>query len=214
MANQMDFVYEEIRKKIISGEYKPNENLTEIFLSNSLNVSRNTIKKALIKLENENLIVLEKNKGARVKSFTLQEVLDYLEVRLALEILIITKVVQEITEEQLLKLSEVMENMKKCFEENNLVKYSENNQIFHKIIYDSCSNKVAVKSVEVIKSQLNRYKLKTILIPGRKNQSINEHISIVEALKERDVEKSQEMIKNHIENIAKALKDYYSFIFN
>lgn len=32
MANQMDFVYEEIRKKIISGEYKPNENLTEIFL--------------------------------------------------------------------------------------------------------------------------------------------------------------------------------------
>ncbi|MGL5573662.1 MAG: GntR family transcriptional regulator, partial [Cetobacterium sp.] len=55
----MDFAYEEIRKKIISGEYKPNENLTEIFLSNSLNVSRNTIKKALIKLENENLIVLE-----------------------------------------------------------------------------------------------------------------------------------------------------------
>ncbi|MGL5230301.1 MAG: GntR family transcriptional regulator, partial [Cetobacterium sp.] len=160
MPNQMDFAYEEIRKKIISGEYKPNENLTEIFLSNSLNVSRNTIKKALIKLENENLIVLEKNKGARVKSFTLQEVLDYLEVRLALEILIITKVVQEITEEQLLKLSEVMENMKKCFEENNLVKYSENNQIFHKIIYDSCSNKVAVKSVEIIKSQLNRYKLK------------------------------------------------------
>ncbi|MBC2850347.1 GntR family transcriptional regulator [Cetobacterium sp. 8H] len=214
MANQTDFVYEEIRKKIILGEYKPNENLTEIFLANSLNASRNTIKKALIKLENENLILLEKNKGARVKSFTLQEVLDCFEVRLALEILIIRKVVQDITEEQLQNLAEVMENMKACFEENNLIEYSKNNQIFHRIIYDSCSNKVAVKSVEVIKNQLDRYKLKTILIPGRKNQSINEHILIVEALKERNIEKSEEMIKNHIENIAKALKDYYSLIFN
>ncbi|MEG2848365.1 MAG: FCD domain-containing protein [Bacilli bacterium] len=144
----------------------------------------------------------------------MQEVLDCFEVRLALEILIIRKVVQDITEEQLQNLTEVMENMKACFEENNLIEYSKNNQIFHRIIYDSCSNKVAVKSVEVIKNQLDRYKLKTILIPGRKNQSINEHILIVEALKERNIEKSEEMIKNHIENIAKALKDYYSLIFN
>ena len=83
--NQTTIVYEELKKRIETGYYSPAESLPEIELANEYNVSRNTIKKALLMLEKDSFVSIEQNKGAKVRSYSKREVMEFLELREELE---------------------------------------------------------------------------------------------------------------------------------
>ena len=85
MRNQTNQVHQELRQRIIDGIFRPSESLTELSLASEFGVSRNTIRKALLKLESENLVIIEENKSARVRRFSIGEAIQYLEVRELLE---------------------------------------------------------------------------------------------------------------------------------
>jgi DNA-binding GntR family transcriptional regulator len=72
----------------MAGTYSPNERLVEATLTRRLGVSRNSLRTVLASLQHEGLVVLEPNRGARVRSFSLDEARDILRVREAIEALI------------------------------------------------------------------------------------------------------------------------------
>ena len=81
VQNQTMLVYESIKKRIDEGFYSPAESLREAALAEEYSVSRNTIKKALLMLENDAYVSIEQNKGARVRSYSKTEVLDFLQLQ-------------------------------------------------------------------------------------------------------------------------------------
>jgi DNA-binding GntR family transcriptional regulator len=213
MANQTTQVYEALKKKIIKGDYSPSESLPEQELSNQFSVSRNTIKKVLLMLEKESLVTIELNKGAKVRSYSLNEVLEFLELRSCLEGFIIRNAVPVITEEQILDLENTLNIMKQYYENHELLLYSQNNQIFHQTIYDACPNRTAVNMTINLKNQMRKYNTKTILIPGRDNQSFSEHHAIFEAVKNRDAELAQALMSRHILNVRKTFEENFTLLF-
>ena len=84
-TNQTTMVYEKLRERIERGYYSPAESLPEIELAAEYSVSRNTIKKALLMLEKDSLVAIEQNKGAKVRSYSKSEIMDFLELRAELE---------------------------------------------------------------------------------------------------------------------------------
>ena len=78
-TNQTTMVYENLKERIEQGYYSPAESLPEIDLASEYNVSRNTIKKALLMLENDAFVTIEQNQGAKVRSYSKVEVLEFLE---------------------------------------------------------------------------------------------------------------------------------------
>lgn len=205
-------VYTYLKDKIVTGEYKPSEKLVESILATELKVSRNTVKNALLMLQKENLIEIEKHKGASVKAFTLDEVINYLEIREALEGIIIKSVVSEIQDEDLEKLEHIIEKMEEYIKEGNLNEYSELNREFHNIIYSISKNVQAVELVSIIKTQLIRFHFRTILAPNRSDQSLIEHKRIFESLKKRDKDAAVDAIQTHISHVRKTIKEYYQFL--
>ena len=187
MSRPMEMAYEYIKQRILDGTYHPSQKVTELELAEVVGVSRNTIKKALLKLEQENLVKIEKNKGAYVKSFTLEEVLNYLEIREVLEGLVAKTAAENISDADSRKDEErpgfdgkPSEEMKRFDEYSNL------NKEFHNIIYQASRNVQAVEMINIIKNQLLRYHFRTILVPGRNKSSYKEHQNIFAALKARD----------------------------
>ncbi len=213
MANQTMEVYESIKSKIHKGEYSPSESLREQELSNQYGVSRNTIKKSLLLLEKEGLVTIEMNKGAKVRSYSLEEVLEYLELRANLEGFIVRRAVPAFSEEQISKLEETLNTMKKHYDNSELVQYSQNNQVFHQIIYDACPNRTAVDLTVNLKNQMRKYNTKTILIPGRSSQSYAEHSAILEAIKNRDDELAEALMLRHVNSVRRIFKENYSLLF-
>lgn len=212
-ANQTTLVYEKIKERIDKGFYSPGESLPEMDLSIELSASRNTIKKALLMLENDAYVTIETNKGARVRSFSKQEVLDYLQLRVELEGFIIRLTVPCITDDDIGKLEETFFSMGEFRAANDLVCYSAMNQQFHSIIYDACPNKTATDILIRLKNQMRKYNAKTILIPGRDAHSYEEHKTILDAIKRRDVPAAETATRRHIENVRNTFEKYYSLLF-
>ena len=211
--NPTTVVYESLKEKILKGVYSPAENLPEVELANTYRVSRNTIKKALLMLESENLVTIERNKGAKVRSYSMVEVLEYLELRSALEGFIVRLAVPVFTESQIKQLEQILATMKEKKEDHALMEYSNNNQRFHQVIYDACPNRTTVELTINLKNQMRKYNTKTILIPGRDVQSFAEHSAILDAIRNRDADLADTLMQHHITNVRKTFEENYSLLF-
>ncbi len=212
MRDQTSHAHQEIRQRILDGVFRPCEALTEVSLAAELGVSRNTIRKALLKLESENLVVIEENKRARVRSFSIQEVMQYLDVREVLEGFVIRQSVPFLGSAEVAEMRAILGEMKSCIDSHDLLQYSRHNQRFHDVIYRACPNRPAVEMTTVIKNQLKRHNLKTILVRGRGEDSLKEHRKIVAAIDRHDADEAEKAMRKHIANLRTVLLNHYELL--
>lgn len=212
-TNQTTIVYEKLKERIEGGYYSPAEGLPEIDLASEYDVSRNTIKKALLMLENDALVTIEQNKGAKVRSYSKTEVLDFLELRVELEGFIIRVAVPCFTKKDVQKLEDIYRQMKERSDQHDLMGYSALNQQFHAAIYHVCPNKTATDLLIRLKNQMRKYNAKTILVPGRGEHSFEEHGVILEAIKQGDAVAAESCMRTHVGNVRKTFEEYYSLLF-
>jgi GntR family transcriptional regulator of vanillate catabolism len=85
MATQILSVVNEIKRRIIAGDYAPGERLVELQLADKLGVSRTPIRLAFEELTKDGLLERLPTRGFRVKSFNAKDLSDAIEVRGTLE---------------------------------------------------------------------------------------------------------------------------------
>lgn len=207
------FVYKDLKTRITEGDISPSEQLVEMDLAQKYGVSRNTVKKALLMLEKEDLIVIEPNKGAKVRSYSIAEILDFLEIRSALEGLIAGLTAPVISDEQLGQLEETLKLMRQRKDSRDLLAYSQGNRAFHQIIYDACPNRKLAEMTITLKNQLSKYNIKTILVPGRDADSFAEHSALLEAFRKRDGQQAELMMRRHILNVRETFSKFHRLLF-
>ena len=212
-TNSTTMVYESLKDKILRGIYSTSASLPEVELANEYNVSRNTIKKALLMLENDGYVTIEMNKGAKVRSYSSQEVLDYLQLRVELEGFIVRLAVPCITEAQFQRLEGIITQMGQRQKDGDLMGYSALNQQFHAIIYDACPNKTATDILIKLKQQMRNYNMKTILVPGRNTHSLQEHKAILEAIRLRDAAGAEAAVRTHVDSVRRTFQENLALLF-
>lgn len=212
MRRPAEIAYEFMKERILDGVYHPSQKLIEQELAEEIGVSRNTVKKALLKLEQENLVVLEKNKGATIKSFSLDEISNYLKIREVLEGLIAADAAKNMTDEDIARLETILSEMKHNLQTMQFDAYSQGNLNFHDVIYDASNNQQAVEMVRIIKQQLKRVHFKTILVPGRNENSFEEHDAILTALRSRDAALAEIQLKKHVANVRHTIIEHYNVL--
>lgn len=79
-----EFASEQIRRAIITGQFKPGDRLIEKQLSDLLNVSRHPVRDALRLLEREGFVELARNKGATVRAIEAADIVEVYKIRMAL----------------------------------------------------------------------------------------------------------------------------------
>ncbi|MGE4585356.1 MAG: GntR family transcriptional regulator [Sphaerochaeta sp.] len=210
-ANQI--AYEYIRSRIIDGTFRPAQRLVESQLAQDIGVSRNTVKKVLLQIEQEHLITLEDHKGARVLSPTIEEIQEYYEIRKSLEVLVVRSAVKHITDKDLGRMRSIFSEMLRLKEQQDYDKYSQCNRQFHDIIYEVSGKRIAVDMIKGIKTQLIRFQFRTMLAPGRSDNSVLEHKALLEALTDRDENAASLAIARHIDNVAGTIVKYKALFY-
>lgn len=77
--------YEQIRRAIVEGRYRPGQRLIEQRIAEEFSLSRTPVREALRRLEAEGLVHHEANRGAVVRSISLQDISDLYGLRARLE---------------------------------------------------------------------------------------------------------------------------------
>ena len=78
-------VYQDLKRAILAGDYRPGEPLQEARLSTELGASRTPVREALRRLESDGLLTITPRRGAYVQQPTLRDFLDINELRVLLE---------------------------------------------------------------------------------------------------------------------------------
>lgn len=98
--------YARVRRGIVEGRYRPGERLVEQRLAEELDLSRTPVREAFRRLQAEGLVVVEPNRGVRVRGLSVDEIGDLYELRARLEALAAELAAVRATPEELAELAE------------------------------------------------------------------------------------------------------------
>ena len=85
MSGASERAYEEIRKRLLRGDFAPGARLSESELSELCGVSRTPVREALRRLALEYFVRIEPNRGAFVIDWSREDIVDMFEMRSMLE---------------------------------------------------------------------------------------------------------------------------------
>jgi DNA-binding GntR family transcriptional regulator len=195
-----------LRELIVSGHFQPNERLVEAAVAMALGTGRSAVRAALVRLDQEGLVTLEPNRGARVRLISDREALEIEEVRAALEGLLVGRAANNATDADLGDLRQVLVEMRERVRSGDSIGYSELNARFHQRIWIAADHPTASRLVGGLKSQSIRFQYQTILRPGRTERSMREHELIFSALAEHDRQAAETAMREHLGEVLETLK--------
>ena len=207
-----DTAYEQIRRRIIEGEYRPSQRLVEASLAASLGVSRHNVRVALDRLQSIGLVHIEPNVGATVAALTLDDALDTLRAREALEVEVAKMAAARIDDAAAARLGELVGTMREALAAHEFDRYSATNRAFHDAIFELSGNRTIPELIGLLRLRMAQLQLRTILIPGRSERSLAEHAAICEALEARDPVRTEAAVRAHIGQLREAIKRAWSLV--
>ncbi|HEX6457431.1 MAG TPA: GntR family transcriptional regulator [Thermoleophilaceae bacterium] len=198
--------YLRLREAIIRGELAPNQRLVEADMSSAFRMPRAAVRTALVRLEHEGLVERQPHRGARVRLVTEQEAVEILQARAALEGLAARQAALRITPATAAEVREVLARQRAALAGEDLIGASDVNAELHAKIVELSGHATAQRLIRSLNSQMVRFQFRTILIPGRPSQSLEEHGAIVDAVASGEADKAERAMKRHLTNVAKALE--------
>ena len=213
MARATEIAYDYIKARIVDGTFRPAQHLIEAQLATEICVSRNTVKKAFLQLEQDKLVTIQDNKGAMVQSFTIEEIQEYYEIRKFLEEIVVKSAIEFISDEDIQKMQNIYSEMSEMKIQKNFESYSKCNKRLHEIIYQASHKPIAVDMIRGIKQQLIRFQFRTMIVPGRAEESLEEHKLLVNAFVVKDMDAAVAAIKKHLDNVSATIVKYEALFF-
>jgi DNA-binding GntR family transcriptional regulator len=198
--------YEQLRAEILAGRLQPNQRLVESDLTESLGVSRAAVRTALVRLAQEGLIEHERNRGARVRMVGEQEAAEILEARMVLEGLAARHAAERATDADVAGLRDILATMRERLDAGDLLGASDRNAVLHGRLLELAGHETVWRLVGALNSQLVRFQYRTILVPGRPEESFAEHTAIVDAVAAHDPDAAEAAMRRHLGHVTTALR--------
>ncbi len=131
-----------LRQDVLSSKLKPGDPLREIDLSERFGVSRGPVREAFRQLTQQGLLVLEPNKGVRVAQNPSVEVRPLVvELRRTIERFVLESIFEKITESDIELWEEILADIRRACELNDVDALTEHDLRFHQAIIQSHDDK-------------------------------------------------------------------------
>lgn len=221
MAKNVDAIYEEIKSQIINLDLLPGTKVKEEDLAKEFNISRTPIRGVISRLVKDSLLEVKPQKGTYVSKIDLSKINDYIYVRKAVEMQMISKICNIITDEQIKELEEILVKQHEIIQmEPSIAKskmFFHNDNLFHATMFKFASLEGVWKIIHTNAIPLNRARIMANLRSNPQVEKIYEqHKQMVEYLKNKDEKGAINALEYHLDGgfdgIA-ALVDKYNDYF-
>lgn len=185
----------------------PGQRLVEEELAGTLGVTRASLRAALFDLTAEGLVERIPNRGARVRTVSVDEAVAIIECRMVLEGLCAAKAAERVTEPEAARLRQLGADMERSVADGEPLKYSALNHELHRLVRELSAQPVAASLLERLNGQLVRHQFQLSLRPGRPQQSLPQHLAIITAIAGRQPAEAEEATRRHLRSVITALLD-------
>ncbi len=197
-----DLVREGIREAILDGTMAEGTQLRQDELAERFGTSRIPVREALRQLEAEGLIRLEPNRGAVVSSFSLAEIIDMLDIRVALECRALRLAVPNLAAEDFLIAKDILDSYNK---EPDPASWGDMNWRFHWTLYAGCHRPRLLSLIEANYGHISRFIRTKVSVATGKDRPQREHEQLLAYCEAGDVEAAVSLLASHIEETQKSV---------
>lgn len=187
---------QQIRARIVAGDYQPGSRLTEKALCTEFAVSRTVIREALRQLESEQLVELRANVGPVVRLLTPADIAHLYEVRAALEALAGGRAAQRADSDDVAALRALIDQLAQ--ETDDLTAALQTKDAFYAELIRIAGNPIAGEMLTNIQTRISAMRSITLTVPGRHQQSVTELTQIVDAIEAGDEALSASLCGEHV----------------
>lgn len=204
---QTEQIYEILKSRIIHLEYEPGEILNEVDLAEEFNISRTPIRKVFQMLSSDKLLNIIPRFGAQVAPMDFRKMKAVFEVTRELDPFATRLAVERITPENFARLEEIVERLEHYDIETDYQEAINDDEEFHEIIFSSCDN----PWLEDILTNLHYHTERLWHYCERYFDDINLFTDslgkVLQAIKEKDVEKAEKYTREHIDEFVSKIKN-------
>ena len=205
----VDQLYQEIRRRIINGEFVPGSHLGTRMLCEQYNVSDTPLKQALNRLLSEGLVEAFPRRGMRVRKLEQSDIREAIEARVMIESYAVDAAIRSVEAgSSLLERggANIDEDERLIQEAGDLSVYSEIaekelevSQAFHEILVENTDNSIILRAYRNI---INHRYLYYQFNMNKKDQvlsSMREHKEILNCLRQKDADGMRQAILHHLQ---------------
>ena len=187
-----------LRWRIITGEFAPGQPLREQDIEKEIGSSRGPIRESLRMLLQNGLVEYQERRGFRVRTYSVQDVLNLYDLRASLEGLVMASLAGRALGPLIAELEASNRAMEGHFQAGDIEAYFAENQVFHDRIIAYTEN----RPISEVMSYVNevslpvRYRLMKATLMTRR--SVEYHERIIAHLKKGHIEKAKRETEEHI----------------
>lgn len=194
-----ELVTENLRERIVTGEFDLGSQLSESRIAKDLEVSRTPVREAINRLEMEGLLIVEPQKGSFVFNLEPEELAKLCDARVCLETTALTHAVQNRSDDLHVALKECVDQMTLAREADDVAKYLALDTEFHQHLFDCADNRFLNDAYQAISLKMAAIRTRLGGHPEHMAKSYREHQELVEAVKSRDLDLALNILRSHID---------------
>ena len=198
-------ILEAITTAIIERRLMPGTKLGEQKIASLFGVSRTIVRQALNQLSRDRLVTLEPSRGAFIATPSIEEAHQVFEYRSLVETALVSQLCVRITTAQIAALRTHLRDEKKAISRTDISGRTRLLADFHVVLARMLGNQVLAQALEDL---LSRSSLISLMYQSSHSaeQSLAEHVQIVDAIEKRDPKAAARVMAHHIDSVERNLR--------
>ena len=201
-VTKSQYAYQELRRRILDGEFLPGERLLLRPVADQLGLSVMPVRDALRMLERDGLVLTESHRGATVAPLSHSLIIDAISIRMWLEVLAVRQAVPLHTPETCAEIRALYSRADEVLEGGGGLAYAEANRRLHEAIEGPASEALRVMITESWERlwQARRRMSLFSLLPDSRTSAQREHRELVGAVEAGYVDVAASVMERHRES--------------
>ena len=198
--NQRENAYQRIKEMIVNGELQMGQNISDRILSKELSLGLTPIRDALNLMKSEDLVISYPKKGTFVFELSSELFFDIFETRRIFETYGL-RTSHKLNRNTLIGEEEdILEKMNYSINEKDYLSYAKLDSKFHECFILGTENDVLIKLYRNLEPKIAtiRNTINLNLSEFNTKESFNMHKNIIKCIKSENIEKSIDLLDNHI----------------
>ncbi len=205
-------VYNTLLNWITEDELQPGEKLLDKDVAKNLGVSRTPVREAFRRLEDKGLLETSVGRWTRVSPLSLNEADKIYPIICKLEELVISLCINKLTDADINQLDKTNTKLASAIKLSQSINASQADYRFHEILIEKTNNRYLIDILKDLKVAFRRLEVHYFRGCISAAESVHEHEQLLEALRERNSESAQKLIRNNWDNSMERIRATYDLV--